>query len=767
MPFKSLTGSNRHEISLLDLRRRSDDCGQRDGLRPAEPKTRRATAFFKDTLKAVKDSRAKKMLREDYLRGMARAGKPLEAYRAFPGGSESFRVLADQLVASGLSAGLRELVQAHEIFFDDDPYVGVYRGQLAYEARKYTDADAAWTAAFKAIRDESFVEQFQRRWVRARHGAGKILEAFNDIPQARDTFILLAELCLENRQHAELEKLLDAYLQREKYGFTTIAEYFFRMHGDADAATLLKMVEAKAPKDFRKTVNRDQLFSYLARNGKALEAYKAAPDPKQAFHRLCQVLLIYQYFKDMRQLIEMHRKADPTDPQIDIVQGELYFERHQFDKAIECLKNEAVKNSRAMTLILMKYVNAFYALGNGLKVYEDLGFDESVFYILARNYYTSRDAAGLEALLKARPAGGLMRKTLWEHQAHLKILHLKPDEALALFLAHREGKDDFPALKPKKGFGKPDQPDPADVRATSRKNEEATFMREMAKIGHGMDVYRVAAFPEFAFTRLAEYYRRENDRDGMTKLLAEHSGKHPKDPELATHTGFLELMRGNARTAEDIFRAELAKPDTPQKSAFNAIVASPRKRALAEGLARALIRQHKSVEQYRVTGSDAQAFRDLARFCVEEKASAELEALLAIHRKNHPKDTELPRYDGEAQFLRGDYDAAWNVFKRFPGPNDVSLRDKAIVCLVRLRRFDEAVNVAKDWQENSPSAFPISLVLAHAAAGDVKETLRLFEIHAKRYNILEMFYQDADLGPLLRSDAFRQVRERFPDPSKK
>jgi len=45
--------------------------------------------------------------------------------------------------------------------------------------------------------------------------------------------------------------------------------------------------------------------------------------------------------------------------------------------------------------------------------------------------------------------------------------------------------------------------------------------------------------------------------------------------------------------------------------------------------------------------------------------------------------------------------------------------------------------------------------------------LRLMEIHAKRQDRLTALYANADLGPLLRSEAMRPVRERFPEPGKK
>src|SRR5262249_27123828 len=82
-------------------------------------KTDVATALFRKSFAQAKTPAEKKSVREEYLREMARAGKPLEAYRAFPGGKESFAFLAERLVAHNHAAALAELIREHEAFFDD------------------------------------------------------------------------------------------------------------------------------------------------------------------------------------------------------------------------------------------------------------------------------------------------------------------------------------------------------------------------------------------------------------------------------------------------------------------------------------------------------------------------------------------------------------------------------------------------------------------------------------------------------------------------
>lgn len=699
-----------------------------------------ATAFLRDTLKTAPISE-KPALREYYWREMARAGRPLEGYQAFSAGKDAFAVLADQLLASGRIGELTDLIREHAIFYGDDPYLDVYRGALAFENKKYADADAAWTTAFPSVEDPYLHSQFHRRRVRARHAVGKTLEALRDIPPNRDTFTLLADLLLKQRQHDQLEKLLDAY-GKTQWSSTLINEYYLRMHSGEDAARLLKIGAGKG-------VGMFEIYSVLTKEGRALEAYHATVNRKSGFSTLSQNLLSRGRFGELRKLIEIHRKAEPDDPQIDHAEGVLFLETNQLDKALVRLKKAQAAAGR-FSMERHKYVEASHRAGKALNVFEELGFDDSTFGMLAIMCVSDRDAAGLQSLLNARPPGkGFREKEIWKHQLDLKILTRKPDEAMALFRTHRK--------EPSKTESK--------FVTRGRELEESEFAVKMATIGRGLEAYRNAEFAEEVFARIAAHYRRNNDLEGLAKLVAAHAGKFPKSPEVALNNGFLALSRGKLHAAERIFRAELAKPlPTVAGDGMAKFDGDLRHRIhrnnLKFGLMRTLIRQGRTVEQYRSDGADTEAFAWIAYVCVQEKATAELDALVAVHRKGHPNDGGLAAIEAELLFLKGDYKAAFEIFKKMD--DAYSERGKALVCLVRLKRFAEAAKLAKDWEVNTRMQ-PTPLVLAHAAAGDVAQTLRLMEVY-RGLNYREEFYRDEDLGRILRSAAMRQVRERFPEP---
>lgn len=731
-------------------------------------KTDEATALFKKMLAQAKTPTEKKSVREEYLREMAHAGKPLDAYRAFPGGKESFAILAEQLVGSDRASALAELMSEHETYFDDDPQLLLYRGQVAYEKKDFARADGNWSKAFKEVRDEFLQSQFHHRRVRAGIGAGKV-ELILEIPPASTSFHIAADYFAENREMEKLEKLLDAAPRYSVPSFST-SSYRLRLNEKADAATLLKLGEERFS---------NYAYSFLAGQGRALEAYQAATDAKRAFQQLSIYVLSDGDLPMLRKLIEAHRQGHADDPEIHRAEGKLYFKMGLANKAVAAFKKADGGVRRIGTF---EMYDALYQSGLALKGYEESGFDTLLFVNLGSRFVAHGDATGLQAWLKARPEGknDVAAKRAKEFQMDLALLNGKVDDALAMFLEHRKELEENTKKKKKSPFGG-GFPGWELAESSEVMREERDFAKKIASAGKGLEFYRVASHQKEVFAALAMHYRRDQDAVGLEKLLKAHAEKFASDTDLAFHRAVLNLMRGNVREAEMVFRAELAKPEPPKDP--KKFVATNRNAARL-GLYHAYVRQGKTVEQYRIAGSEPDSFLMLAQICVFEKATRELEALVAAHRKANPKDPRLRRFEGEAAFLKGDYTTAWDCFKdarresfaRLAGlfrnsddshsVNAYTTRDKSLVCLVRLKRHEDAVKLALDWEVNSPSENPIPLILAHAAAGDVKQTLRLVEAHARNHIGLADFYRNEDLGPLLRSDAMRQVRERFPDPAK-
>jgi hypothetical protein len=85
-------------------------------------------------------------------------------------------------------------------------------------------------------------------------------------------------------------------------------------------------------------------------------------------------------------------------------------------------------------------------------------------------------------------------------------------------------------------------------------------------------------------------------------------------------------------------------------------------------------------------------------------------------------------------------------------------------CLVKLKRTQDAIREAEAVAKK-PTGSRMWLLLAHAAAGDVKQTIATLEKKRPQPYFLSSCYKDPDLGPILRSEPFKEFREKFPEPT--
>ncbi len=163
------------------------------------------------------------------------------------------------------------------------------------------------------------------------------------------------------------------------------------------------------------------------------------------------------------------------------------------------------------------------------------------------------------------------------------------------------------------------------------------------------------------------------------------------------------------------------------------------------------------------------SFEDLAAMCIQEKNPAELESLIAAHRVAYADGGDLPVWNAELRWLKKDYEGVLTLLEAnreeaFALPRNKTTYDNLLVrSLLKLDRIDEAVRQA-DLIGRRKLSNRVLVVLAHAATGDAKQTIAATaKLGPPRYLLWDC-YHDEDLGPMLRGDAFREFRERFPEP---
>jgi hypothetical protein len=145
--------------------------------------------------------------------------------------------------------------------------------------------------------------------------------------------------------------------------------------------------------------------------------------------------------------------------------------------------------------------------------------------------------------------------------------------------------------------------------------------------------------------------------------------------------------------------------------------------------------------------------------------------LINAYRQSQPEDSNLPAWDLEVLWFDQDYAGVLKLLDAqraevFDLPRHAwKAADHRVRALVKLNRTAEAIQAAEATIK-AEKGNQVLLVLAHAAGGDVHQAIALAEKFPPRSYWLESCYQDADLGPILRSDRFKEFRDRFPEPKK-
>lgn len=291
----------------------------------------------------------------------------------------------------------------------------------------------------------------------------------------------------------------------------------------------------------------------------------------------------------------------------------------------------------------------------------------------------------------------------------------------------------------------------------------------------------------FAFRALADRLTGDiEDDDGdvdelaaaLDAVVAEHRKADPGDPWLDYVSGRLHERGKRFEEADRKFAAVAARLPAPAvgpplPDTF------PRDDHSTLRFARTYcwFRLGKGLAAYHEFGGDRERFNQLAHLYEGESDAEGLEQLVAAHAKRDPADPEVMYFRAGAHWLAKRYEDAvalyrtyWEkVIKKTDRDNDFvpfewSVRDRIVRSLVRLGKFDEAKTALETMPVKWPGILP---VLVAAAAGDVVATEAAMKDVVGDHGRPDWLYADPDLGPLLKGERFKSVRDAFPPTEEK
>jgi hypothetical protein len=480
----------------------------------------------------------------------------------------------------------------------------------------------------------------------------------------------------------------------------------------------------------------EEFLTDAAAAGKAVEGYRAAPVAEEAFRTLADQLFELDRRDDLRQLVEAHRAGHPADPWLALYQADLQLTDKAWDDAIRVL-SAALKTApkELRDRLGWSYLQAMYGAGRWLEAYESAERRHETFAHLANLLANDKNVAGLEALIHAHRPHAADDADLYYFEARAKVLRKQPAEATTLF---------------RKACQKQTEP----TRRTGYVNQ---FLLDMDDIGQLLEAYRAAPDRSAAFPTAASRLLFQKKDQELATLLEEHARLGGADPLLDFYRGELHLLRRQAAQAEPHFAAALARATPREVWRFR------------DGFLRARVKMGQAVKTYREADTGPDTFESLASLCFQEKDANQLQALIDAHGPTPPGAPVLVSWELEVRWLKQDYAGALRLLTehredvfalaRFRGKaNDYRVR-----CLVRLKRAQDAVREAQAALRGR-HANRRPLVLAWAATGDVRQTIAAVGKDPPSTYFLKGCYEDADLGPILRSNAFREFRAKFPEP---
>jgi predicted Zn-dependent protease len=675
-----------------------------------------------------------------FMQAMARAGDPVPAYSLSTDSRSAFRLMADELKKGYREVPLQMLVAAHAKRSPKDPLLRLYKAEQMVQQQKYAEADEQFDAAVGRVDDADVLEPFRSSRVLARFHTGKAMKAYLEIGPHRETFSQLRYLCLQKRDFVVLQVLIDAH-QKAEPDDPALASLAFEMKIEqkefAAAVTAFKAAYAKAARDdAKKEILADFLYRMQAA-GKALEGYQAAPDPEEAFSLLLDDMSYGKESDELAKVADVHRQKHPNDPRLALAAAERFSKQEAWGKAAAVLRPWLEKAPETLAeRFQSRYIYFRSRSGQAAAAYDEVpnraaALRHIVNLLLAEKKGREAEMLIAKHMLAARDAD----PDILILAMRAKVLLGKTPEAIAFLRQACE----------------------LQKQDSTRNYYSTQFVQAMIQQGNGLEAYRSAPDRNAAFPTLAADLVRRKKEAELKALLDEHAAGHAADANFHHYRGERHLLRNELDEAILEFAQTLN-------------LAGYQKRYWRYGWQRALIRAGRVLVAYEGSGSRNLAFETLAQECSSAKNADQLRQLVAAHRQTTPDDPRLPEWDAELVWLKGDYAATLDFLTKNREQLLLTPRyrwmldERRIRCLVRLKRTAEAVQIAEERAKADDVGVRTFQVLAHAAHGDVNKTLEVMEKMKDLPYLLSQCYHDEDLGPILKSDRFKAVREKYPQP---
>lgn len=698
-----------------------------------------AAELLSPLVEAAQDEALKAELAEARREALAFGGKPLEAYSTSLDRDVAFERTAGELVDELDVENLAALVERRKADQADDPALIYYQAQLADMACEYRAVAELLAPAVSSAAEGEERDRLAGMLLDALYRTGGVKTACEVVGPSQ-AFNFFAVLLANDGDADALDELLAAYEPhaaddpQAAYYRGRLAQ--FRGRDDEAAEAFSAWFKAAGADEDADEDDDETLETYLeamADSHQALQAYESASDARSAFFSLARELAWLGDGESLAALVAAHGKREAGDPWLGFWRGHALLMQGQLDEALaayEALLRDA--EAAKQPGISAAAWNECLLIGRPLEAYAASADAVAAFERLGDSLLDDGDLGRLRQLVAAHEAQHADDPCLAWLKAELLIADGKYAEAIELLAPHLADEDSPHAYR----------------YATAHR-------RAMLKAGRTLDEYQRTEDKREAFRELAAALNQAGDAAQLAALIDAHRESSPQDPWLQYYAAQRLQLERKYDESDRALAAALADPGA---AAIRSELVRARRASRFDG--------GRAVAAYEELGPHLAALNALADSCESHRDAAQLEQLVAAHRQRHPGDVRLRDWELEIADWRG---ASEELLRLLDEDRSAATRAGSwklfgmrIGALVRLKRFDDARALLASHERIRP--LPYYRALVEAAAGNVPAASAALYALLRNGFGLQSLYEDPDLGPALRSDAFASFRERRPQP---
>ncbi|MBI1918539.1 MAG: tetratricopeptide repeat protein [Planctomycetes bacterium] len=434
---------------------------------------------------------------------------------------------------------------------------------------------------------------------------------FAKLDDPRENFEHFAEDCRETQDADSVAHLVSAMRKIDPQFpavdfFDALAQAWTGR--DDRAIPLFKAALAKQ-KDAQKRKEYIQGFlGAMAKAGKAVPAYAAAPDATEAFRILAAELRPGYGSDEMRRLVLAHRRKVPRDPLLPFYQAEVHVADGNYQLADRAFQAGMASPPNAATLAEFRAsrVLARFHTGQMLSAYTEIGPRRETFPQLVQLCLGEDDLSQLQALLDAHAKVSPKDPEAVWFRCRLKARQKQVPEAIDLL---------------QQALAK--QPEEEQTQRVE------TFLSDMLAAGKMLEGYRAAPDARKAFRHLADELQEEDRPEELNRLVETHRQHHPDDPWGVYYQGAALLEEKAWDRAVQVLGQAWKKATREDRQVFRWSYVS------------ALYRTGRALQAYAEVEPQKDTFNQLANLLIADAKWKELEDLITARRAHAAEDPDL------------------------------------------------------------------------------------------------------------------------------